>query len=134
MDCVFCKIIENKIPSSKIYEDDSVIAFLDIAPVHKGHTLVVPKKHSENMLKDDDEDLKKCIVVSKRLANAILKATNADGINLIINTMPAAGQVVMHTHFHLIPRYKNDGLKHWPQGKYENNEMESIKKRILELM
>ncbi|MEM2131234.1 MAG: HIT family protein [Candidatus Woesearchaeota archaeon] len=131
-DCIFCKIINKEIKSAIVYEDKDVIAFLDIAPVHKGHTLIVPKKHSDNFILDSEDDLKKVIIIAKKLAKGILKATNADGINLINNCMPAAGQVVMHTHFHLIPRFKNDGLKHWPQGKYNENEMPFIKEKIIQ--
>lgn len=132
MDCVFCKIINGEIPSAKIYENNKVIAFLDISPVNKGHTLVVPKKHSENLLEDNDEDLKECIILIKKLSKAIIKAINAEGINVISNIKPAAGQVIMHTHFHLIPRFKNDGLKHWPQGSYNENEMIAYKIKISE--
>lgn len=131
-NCIFCKIISGDIPAAKVYEDDLVIAFLDIMPVSKGHTLVVPKNHSRNMLDDDDDDLKKCIHAVKKVAPAIIRATGADGFNLGANTEKAAGQAVFHTHFHVIPRFVNDGLKHWPGGKYENGEMEAVKNSIID--
>ncbi len=131
-DCIFCKIIKGEIPCSKIYEDDNVIALLDLFPVNKGHALVIPKKHSSDMLNDDDEDLKACIHTVKKVAPAIMKAMGADGFNLSVNTKPAAGQVVMHTHFHIIPRFDDDGLKHWPSGKYEEDEMDQVKDKIIE--
>ena len=131
-DCIFCKIIKGDIPSAKVYEDDRVMAFLDIGPANKGHTLVVPKKHSKNILEDDLEDLNACMNTVQKVAMSIIRAVNAGGFNLIVNTNKTAGQVISHTHFHIIPRFKNDGLKHWPQGKYEEGEMASIQKKIKE--
>lgn len=130
-DCIFCKIIKGDIPSSKIYENDKVYAFLDISPVNKGHALIVPKKHSKNMLEDDDDDLKAVIHASKIVAKAIIMAVRADGFNLGVNTNSAAGQVVFHTHFHIIPRFNDDGLKQWTGAPYEDNEMQSIQNKIL---
>ena len=129
-ECLFCKIIAGKIPCSKVYEDERVIGFLDIFPVNKGHTLIVPKKHSEDMLSDSDEDLKSMMIVARKVAKSIMATTGADGINLIGNTKKAAGQVVFHTHMHLIPRYLNDGLKHWPQGKYNEGEAAPLASKI----
>lgn len=131
-DCIFCKIIKGDIPSAKVYEDDRVMAFLDIGPANKGHTLVVPKKHSKNILEDDLEDLNACMNTVQKVAMAIIRAVNAGGFNLITNTNKTAGQVISHTHFHIIPRFENDGLKHWPQGKYKDGEMEEIQKKIVE--
>jgi histidine triad (HIT) family protein len=130
-NCIFCKIIDGKIPCSKIYEDEMTFAFLDIMPVNKGHTLVVPKSHSKNMLEDEDKDLAACMTAVKKLAPAIIEATDADGFNLGVNTNKAAGQAVFHTHMHIIPRFENDGLKHWPGGKYEDTEIDDYKKKII---
>ncbi len=129
--CIFCKIIEGKIPAAKIYEDEAIIAFLDIYPVNKGHALIMPKNHATNFLEDTDKDSTKCIKVAKRIAKAVMEATKATGFNLIVNTNKAAGQVIMHTHFHIIPRYENDGLKHWPQGKYDDKEVEKVREEII---
>jgi histidine triad (HIT) family protein len=129
--CIFCKIINGEIPSSKVYEDDKVYAFLDINPINKGHTLVIPKKHSTDMLEDDDEDLKAVIHVSKNIAKAVMTAVNADGFNLGVNTKKAAGQVVFHTHFHIIPRFENDGLKNWPGKSYEEGQMKEVSELII---
>ena len=131
-DCIFCKIIKGDIPSAKVYEDDRVIAFLDIGPANKGHTLVVPKKHSNNVLEDDLEDLSACMKAVQITAKAVMKAVNAGGFNLITNTNKTAGQIIMHTHFHIIPRFENDGLKHWPKGNYKEGEMQEIQKKITE--
>jgi histidine triad (HIT) family protein len=115
-DCIFCKIINKEIPADIIFEDDEVLAFLDIHPVNKGHTLLIPKKHFPNLLHTDDEVLGSLIVHVKKIAGAILQATGADAFNLGVNTGSASGQVVFHTHLHIIPRFSNDGLKNWPQS------------------
>lgn len=105
--CVFCDIVEGKIPSKKVYEDNEILAILDISQATKGHTLVIPKKHFNNMLETNDETLSKLIVKSKELANKIVNNLNATGFNLLINTNESAGQTVMHTHIHILPRYNS---------------------------
>ena len=122
MDCLFCKIANKEIKSDIVYEDDDIIAFLDINPVHPGHTLVVPKKHSETIFDTDEETLKKIIAVVKKVAHAIKEATNCDGLNVVQNNYRAGHQVIGHIHFHVIPRYEGDGLKTWPQKPYESDE------------
>jgi histidine triad (HIT) family protein len=129
-NCIFCKIIDGKIPCAKIYEDEKVLAFLDIMPVNKGHVLVVPKNHSKNILEDDDNDIVLCMKAIKKIGKAAIKAVNAQGFNIGVNTERAAGQAVFHTHFHVIPRYENDGLHHWPGGKYAEGEIEKVRKSI----
>ena len=128
--CIFCKIIKGEIPCQKIYEDDEVLAFLDISPVNKGHTLVVPKKHSMDLLEADDKELSAIISVCRKVANACMKGLKADGISLDVSTKPAAGQVVMHTHFHIIPRWKDDGLTHWPRKNLIDAEMKKVQEAI----
>ncbi|RHM99504.1 HIT family protein [Dielma fastidiosa] len=109
--CIFCSIINKEIPSSCIYEDDQVMAFLDLSQVTKGHTLVVPKKHYDNLLECDDETLAHLIQVVKMLAVRISERLNAQGVNVLNNTHEAAGQTVNHLHFHIIPRYSvNDAV------------------------
>ncbi|MFR9256136.1 MAG: HIT family protein, partial [Merdibacter sp.] len=103
--CVFCDIIEGKIPSSKIYEDDTVVAFLDLSQVTKGHALVVPKAHYDHFLSCDSDTLAHLMQVAQKLANHIMQVTNAAGMNILSNVNEAAGQSVMHFHVHLIPRY-----------------------------
>ena len=120
-DCIFCKIIEGGLPAYKVYEDSDVVAFLDIFPIHSGHTLVVPKKHCVDIFDSPDSELQNVIAAAKKIAPAVMKATKADGINIGMNNRPASGQVVMHTHLHVIPRYKDDGLKTWPQRPYNND-------------
>ena len=130
-DCIFCKIIKGEIPCSKIYEDDKVFAFLDIMPVNPGHTLIVPKKHSENIFDIPEDDLKAVASVMKKVSVAVKKGTGCDGISIAQSNGEAAGQVVPHVHFHVMPRLKGDGLKLWPQRKYKDGELEETKKKII---
>lgn len=133
-DCLFCKIIKKEIAADIVYEDEDNLAFMDIFPVNKGHVLVVPKKHSANILDIDKEDLKKLIVASQKVAKAVLLGTKAEGVNVSMNNNRASGQVVFHTHFHIIPRFMNDGHKPWAQGKYAEGEQkkfaEAIRKKL----
>ena len=103
-DCIFCKIIAGDIPSSKIYEDDEVLAFLDISQATKGHTLLIPKEHVRNTL--DLSEQKAATLFSRlpKLARAVKTATQADGLNIVNNNEEAAGQTVFHAHIHLLPR------------------------------
>lgn len=103
--CVFCDIVDGKIPSKKVFENDNLIAILDISQTTKGHTLIIPKKHFDNMLSTDEVILQEMISLSKTLGNKIVKNMNATGLNVLLNTNESAGQTVMHTHMHLIPRY-----------------------------
>ena len=109
--CVFCKIIKGEIPSKKIYEDDDVLAILDISQATLGHTLVLPKKHYENLFSIENNDYLKVMEKVKMLAKAITSALNASGCNILNNCGELAGQSVMHFHVHIIPRYENDDLK-----------------------
>lgn len=108
--CVFCKIIKGEIPCYKIYEDDEVLAFLDVNPTSVGHTLVVCKSHFEHILDCNDETYTHLMLVVKKLSNLIMKKCDAEGLNIITNCKEAAGQTVPHFHVHIIPRYdENDG-------------------------
>ncbi|MBX4188144.1 MAG: HIT family protein [Candidatus Doudnabacteria bacterium] len=129
-NCIFCKIINKEIPSSLIYEDDQALAFLSIRPISKGHTLVIPKVHSKDLLSTDEKDLVSTIVVVKKIAQAIVKATGAAGFNLGVNNGAHAGQEIFHLHFHIIPRYSNDGLKPWPHLESEPKTGEDMAEEI----
>ena len=107
-DCLFCKIIKGEIPSSKVYEDNDVVAFLDLFPFTNGHTIVVPINHHETFLDFPENEMEKFFSVLKKLAGQIKNNLNADGINIVQNNFPAAGQVVFHMHYHIIPRWLND--------------------------
>jgi len=132
MDCIFCKIINNQIPSHKIYEDEDVLAFLDITQGTKGHTLVVPKKHFKNIFDSDEESIEKVFKVVPKLANALNSAFNPIGLN-IVNNNDQPLQSVYHFHVHLIPRYENDGmilstLNNF--GKFDNDYFVSLVSKI----
>lgn len=129
--CLFCKIIAGEIPTDKIYENEYVFAFLDILPTTHGHTLVAPKKHYENIHDTPQEIMCEIIAVAKKLSSVIEKAMDAQGTNVYMNNRPAAGQVIFHTHMHIIPRYDNDELKLWRGKPYKGNEKEKIMKKIL---
>ncbi|HEM5239366.1 TPA: HIT family protein [Streptococcus suis] len=110
-DCIFCKIISGEIPASKVYEDDQVLAFLDITQVTKGHTLVVPKEHYRNVLDMDKEAAARLFSVVPTIARQLKEKLGASGLNIVNNNEEAAGQTVFHTHIHLLPRFNNqDGL------------------------
>lgn len=109
--CVFCKIIKGELPADKIYEDADILAFLDIKAHNPGHALVVPKKHYQNLEEISEEDLKKLIIAVKKLGQMMKDKLAVSAYNIIQNNGPLAGQVVPHIHFHLIPRYENDGLR-----------------------
>lgn len=118
-DCIFCKIIAGTIPCAKIYDSGGVFAFLDIAPVNKGHALVVPKAHYPTLL-DLPVDLgRELLAALKAVGGAVMQATGATGLNLGMNNFESAGQIVHHAHFHLIPRHTGDGLTLWTQHAYE---------------
>ena len=108
MENIFLKIIKREIPANIVYEDDLVIAFLDIEPVNKGHTLVVPKKHFVNILDGAPEILAHMMKVVQKVARALVTELKADGFNLVVNNGEAGGQEIMHSHFHVVPRYLND--------------------------
>ncbi|HDF6497841.1 TPA: HIT family protein [Staphylococcus aureus] len=107
-ETIFGKILTEEIPSFKVYEDDYVYAFLDISQVTKGHTLLIPKKASANIFETDEETMKHIGAALPKVANAIKRAFNPDGLNIIQNNGEFADQSVFHIHFHLIPRYEND--------------------------
>ncbi len=110
-DCVFCKIIDGTYTSSKIYEDDTILAFMDIQPVNKGHLLIIPKKHVELIADLDDDTSGKMFVLANKINIALRKSgVKLEGINYFLADGEAAGQEVFHTHLHLIPRFKNDGF------------------------
>lgn len=104
---IFCKIIAGEIPCHKVYEDDDVLAFLDISQVTKGHTLVVSKKHYDNFLTIPKQEMHKVMDVAQRIGQVQMKLLNAKGVNILMNCYEQAGQTVMHYHVHVIPRYQS---------------------------
>jgi histidine triad (HIT) family protein len=102
-DCIFCKIVSRKLPSSIVYEDEDYIAFLDRAPFNEGHTLVCPKKHGETVWDMNEAEIGGLFALAARLSRGVVKATNMDGFRFVQNNGEAANQVVAHVHVHLIP-------------------------------
>ncbi len=129
--CLFCKIINNEISAEKIYEDENVLAFLDINPINVGHTLVIPKNHSDSLLDTPIEDWLSVSEVAYRLAPKIKDAVDADGINIGMNIGAPAGQVIFHTHLHIMPRFSGDGYKLWKGTPYKDEqEIQTVADRI----
>lgn len=135
-DCLFCKIVNGEIPCTKIYEDSKTLAFLDISPATNkgGHTLVITKKHYETIADLKDSDLIALTKTVKRIADALL--IYGRGLNIIQNNNKEAGQLVPHVHFHLIPRFENDGLiiEKWHTHKPTNEELEKTASKIKSLL
>lgn len=128
--CIFCEIIKGTIPSAKIYEDEHVLAFMDIMPVTKGHTLLIPKTHRENIYDLTEEEAAHLFSVVPKIANALKDEFKPSGMNLLQNNGASAGQAVFHFHLHLIPRYdETDGF----QPTFETKESESDTQRIQEI-
>lgn len=110
-DCIFCRIIAGDIPSSIVYEDENILAFLDITQVTKGHTLVVPKQHFRNLLEMDEESSQALFAKIPLISKKLKEQVGATGVNLVSNMEASAGQTVFHTHLHLLPRFdEQDGL------------------------
>jgi diadenosine tetraphosphate (Ap4A) HIT family hydrolase len=128
-DCIFCKIIDNKIPAKKLFESDKVLAFLDIMPLSEGHFLIIPKTHTEKMHQVPDDELQEVLVTAKSLT----KKLNLENYNILQNNGRIAHQVVMHVHFHLIPKPDSEtGLKmEWDSLSMTDEDLEKIKKKFL---
>ena len=107
-DCLFCKIIKGDIPSRKIFESNNTLAFLDIAPKREGHVVLIPKKHYYNLLDIPEEEINPFFKDLKEVASIVKEKMNAEGFNIVQNNFPAAGQLVPHFHYHIIPRNKED--------------------------
>lgn len=127
---LFTQIIQGEIPCEKIYEDEYSFAFLTIEPNSKGHTLVVPKEYSRNVLDISEESLMHLILAIQKVAQILKDKLSADGINIHQNNEPAAGQAVFHTHFHVIPRYTDDGLTHWQTSRPSAKDLHTIAELI----
>ena len=129
-DCIFCKIIKGEIPSYKIYENDKVYAFLDIACDAVGHTLVIPKKHCANVLDCDKEYLDAVIEATQLIAKHYVDDCGYDGVNILNATGAAAEQSVFHLHFHIIPRKDGDGLHMWPFNDKKEMDLQAVAKQL----
>jgi histidine triad (HIT) family protein len=130
-DCLFCKIVAGAVPCAKVYEDEFHLAFLDIYPANKGHTLIIPKKHYAHFSEIHHKEIGEYIEVVQKVAQAVKKSMKSDGINVFLNEGEAAGQVIFHAHFHVIPRYNGDGIVFKVgRNEYTEVEKEEYRKKI----
>lgn len=132
-DCVFCKIVMGFIPSHKVYEDADALAFLDIHPVNAGHTLLIPKAHYDAFAQTPLDTVNMLMAVAQRVAPGVLKAVGAEAFNFSTNNGRAAGQLIGHVHFHLIPRFPADGHKMW-QGSDEHQDFAAVAAKVREAL
>lgn len=130
MDCIFCQIIDNDIPSYKVYEDENVVAFLDILPISPGHVIIAPKEHVANLEDLSDEMLCAMTKTFKKIGKAMTDGLDAKGYSVLLNNKSAAQQHVPHVHFHVVPRAEGDGLERWPQSGYDEGQAEFYQQKI----
>ena len=130
-DCIFCRIAAGEIPSATLYEDDDFRAILDLGPARRGHTLIIPKKHYENLFEMPDELASKAVLTAKKVAGALKTGLDCDGIQLVQNNGLAAGQTVFHFHMHLIPAWTKEGPGAvWIPGELSDPDKEDIVKAV----
>ncbi len=130
-NCVFCKILDGVIPSTRIFEDDDFVIILDIGPATFGHALVIPKNHYTNIYEMPEDLLSKSICLAKVWGEKLVKALNADGLNLVQNNGLASGQTVFHYHLHLIPRYDGDAVGDlWNPGSLSDEQRKEILEKL----
>lgn len=139
MNCIFCKIINRELPSSIVYEDDLTLAFLDIHPINEGHILVIPKQHQEKFTQLDPKTVGHLFLVGQKILSAVEKSDiNCEGANLILSDGAVAGQEVMHSHMHIIPRFKGDGQRigftHSDTEQFPRMRLDEIAKSILKFV
>ena len=125
-DCIFCKIVAGELPSTRIWEDAETLVFLTIGPVNPGHMLVVPKKHYANVFDLPTETFTAMARTSQKMAKLVKTALNTEDVNVYMNNGPHSGQVVFHSHIHIIPRYEGDGHALWHGKEYKEGEAEKV--------
>lgn len=131
-DCIFCKIVSGEVGAHKVYETGDFLAFLDINPISKGHTIVIPKRHFSSLDEFPPELSDGLIRSLKKVSKALLISLQTSGFNIILNNGHIAGQVIPHIHFHIIPRFSNDGLlKHPPSKKMSHEELAKISQQLM---
>lgn len=131
-ECIFCKIAKGEIPSATLYEDEEFRVILDLGPANKGHALILPKAHYENLYDLPDEMAAHAMILAKKIATKMKGILNCDGYNLVQNNGEAAGQTVFHFHMHLIPRYTDDhaGIT-WTPGTLTSEDRDEILEKLL---
>ena len=133
-ECIFCQIIAGDFPSRKIFETKDVLAFLDARPTNLGHTLVIPKKHVQSVMQIDDLVLGDIIVIIKRITKALKRIGECEGVNILQNNGKAAGQVIPHAHFHIIPRVSGDFEITLPTVEVSPGKQDELKERLKQLL
>lgn len=132
-DCIFCKIANGDVPSETLFEDSDFRVILDLGPATRGHALILPKEHADNLYELPDELASKALILAKKTAVAMRQKLKCDGLNLVQNNGSTAGQTVMHFHLHVIPRYQGDGQKiGWKPGQSTPEALETIRRQITE--
>ena len=132
-DCIFCKLANGVIPTNSIYDDEDFNVILDLAPATKGHALILPKAHADNLYQLPDEAAAKVLVLAKKLATSMTEKLSCDGFNVVQNNGSVAGQTVFHFHMHLIPRYEDDGQRiSWNPMEVPADELAKIKSTLAE--
>ncbi len=134
LNCIFCRIASGQAPAARVLETPRVLAFLDIAPVHYGHTLIIPKEHYPTMLELPDDLWTELGSVSRRVALALRTTLEAQGFNISMNNFEAAGQAVFHAHLHVVPRYFGDGLLLFPHQEYRPGDLEKTAARLRQFL
>ena len=130
-DCIFCKIANGEIPSATVYEDSICRVILDVNPANKGHALIIPKEHFDNIYSMDAETAAKIFTIATEVAKAQKAELNPDGLNILQNNGEAAGQTVFHFHMHLVPRYIKDNVTMtWIPGKADTEELSAVSKAL----
>ena len=130
--CIFCKLANGEIPTNSVYEDDVVKVIFDLGPASKGHLLIIPKNHFDDIYDLDDETAAHVFQVAVKLANAMKASLGYEGLNIVQNNGEAAGQTVMHFHMHLVPRYQDDTVNvSWTPKELADQEMEELKEKIM---
>jgi histidine triad (HIT) family protein len=134
MECIFCKIVAGEIPAVKVLDEERVLAFMDINPASRGHMLVIPKRHAENIFEIPGADLAAVIKAVKRCARAAKQALKAEGLTVLQLNGKASGQVVPHLHVHIMPRWPNDGLSvsSWEMKPGDMEEIKDIARKVKE--
>lgn len=134
-DCIFCKISNGEIPTTTLYEDDDFRVIFDSGPASKGHALILPKKHFDDVFSMDEETASKVFVVTTKVARAMKKVLDFDGLNIVQNNGRIAGQTVFHFHIHLIPRYKGDAVNiGWIPKRADTKVLAELSKEIAKVL
>lgn len=132
-DCIFCKIANGEIPSKTLYEDRDFRVILDLGPATRGHALILPKEHADNLYELPETLAAKVLPLAQKISGMMREKLHCDGLNLVQNNGESAGQTVPHFHMHMIPRYEGDGQNiGWKPGESTQDELEEIRRQITE--